>query len=617
MKRGPASLSRALLVALVLTAFSLRMYHLAQPLLSWDEGWSIGLSSLGWTEINRITALDVHPPLYYYAFKLWLAAGKHEVLLRFLSVLVGVLTIPLAYVTGRIWHSQRVGILAALVTALSPFLIYYSQVARMYSLCAALSLLSTYCLLKAIEGDRPLHYIGFVLSAVTALYTFYYTACVIAAVLIYSLFTRPRHWRALLMAAAVIAALYVPWLLYAVPPMLARVDARAGFALTVADTLRFLADGVFGLVFAYGTGWIAVGVIFVLLVVAVLLAWRRRESKRCLLLPLLAIALSLAAVSVGARAHMFAARYLIAASPFLALLTAWTISLWWQHSRWQGILALFLLVASAGPSLIGYVYEKPYEISGQFDPGADYRFLKDRTFPDDIVFFNVLSLAGHYERFRTPDDPLWSYALRWDPVVEPLEESLNQRVRPATDQHRSLWFVLYKGTVAANRALKEWLDVNLFPAFGQWREDTLYEQYLPPTAEMTEVKPELIFDGRFALEVAAFTPRTPTDDRVTVRLTWTAGKSVVQSYKVFVHLYTMEGGMVAQHDAIPANGLRPTWSWQLEERIIDNHGLWVPADASGPLRLVVGLYDPESNMRLVLPDGSDHASVGIVEIVSE
>jgi len=77
MKRDRASLSKTLLVALVLTAFSLRMYHLAQPLLSWDEGWSIGLSSLGWAEINRITALDVHPPLYYYVFKLWLAAGKH------------------------------------------------------------------------------------------------------------------------------------------------------------------------------------------------------------------------------------------------------------------------------------------------------------------------------------------------------------------------------------------------------------------------------------------------------------------------------------------------------------------------------------------------------------
>jgi len=84
-----------------------------------------------------------------------------------------------------------------------------------------------------------------------------------------------------------------------------------------------------------------------------------------------------------------------------------------------------------------------------------------------------------------------------------------------------------------------------------------------------------------------------------------------------VHLYTMDGRMVAQHDALPVNNLRPTWSWQPGERIIDNHGLWVPADTSGPLRLVVGLYDPESNARLVLPDGSDHASVGIVEIVSE
>jgi len=207
--------------------------------------------------------------------------------------------------------------------------------------------------------------------------------------------------------------------------------------------------------------------------------------------------------------------------------------------------------------------------------------------------------------------------LRWDPVIEPLEETLSERVRPAANQHRSLWFVLYKGTVAANRELKEWLDVNLFPTFGQWREDTLYGQYLPPTAEMTKVKPGLVFDGHIALEAAAYTARASADERVTVQLAWAVGKSVTQSFKVFVHLYTIDGRMVVQHDAVPANGLRPTWSWQPGERIIDNHGLWVPAGTLGPLHLVVGLYDPESNTRLILPDGSDHARVGLVEIVSE
>jgi len=36
----------ALLLALILTAFALRMYRLAGQPLNWDEGWSIGLSIL-------------------------------------------------------------------------------------------------------------------------------------------------------------------------------------------------------------------------------------------------------------------------------------------------------------------------------------------------------------------------------------------------------------------------------------------------------------------------------------------------------------------------------------------------------------------------------------------
>jgi hypothetical protein len=615
--------SRPLLLTLILVAFALRMYRLAQPPLSWDEGWSIGLSTLSWAEINRITALDVHPPLYYDVFKLWLSLGQHELWIRFLSVIAGVVTVPIAYATGRIWtrtagvgeRGEQVGVLAAFVTTLSPFLLYYSQVARMFSLCAGLSLLATYFLLKAIDTDRFSLYAAFVLSATAAMYTFYYTAFALIAVFVYALLIRPGRSRALLISASVIALLYVPWLWYAVPPMLERVGSRTGSAFSGADTLRLLADGVFGLVFAYGAGWIAVYVILLLLIAAVFLAWRRQQSMRYLMLPLLAIVLSLVAVSVGAKAHMFAARYLISASPFLALLIAWAIDVCWQRTRWLGVLGLLLLVASTFPTVAHYVYVKSYEVSGAFDPQANYRYLQDKTATDDVVFFNVLSLAGHYERLRTVDDPAWSYVLRWDPVIEPLEPALTDRVQPAATRHRRLWFVLYKGTVAANLPLKEWLDLNLFPAFGQWRDDTLYLQYLSPTTQEMQREPRLTFDNRILLQAVAFTSHTQADDRVTVRLTWSSTKEIAHSYKVFVHLYTTDGRLVTQHDSVPVNELRPTWSWQPGEEIIDNHGLWVPADVSESLRLVVGLYDPESNTRLTLPDGSDHADVGVIEVV--
>ena len=615
--------SLPLLITILLLAFALRMFRLGQQPLSWDEGWSIGLSSVSWSEISRITALDVHPPLYYYVLKLWLGLGRHELWMRLLSVAASLLTIPLAYVTGKIWghtahlgeQAERVGLFTALVATVSPFLVYYGQVTRMFAPAAALSLLAAYCLLKAVHTGKRRFYIGFILSGAAALYTFYYTALVLAAVWLYALFTRPTRRRGLVMSAALVAVLYAPWLAYAVPPMLQRVGSRTGFALAGADVLRFLADGVFGLVFAYETGWWAVYATVALLLGAFFLAKRKWESARLLALPLLAIVLTLLAVSVGAKAHMFAARYLIPASPFLALAIAWALSTCWARSRWLGVLAIVLFLASTFPTMTRYVYAKAYEVSGAFDPQADYRYLRDKALPEDIVFFNVLSLAGHYEHLRAPADPPWSYVLRWDPVIEPLEPALAQRVQPAAGQHRRLWFVLYKGTVAANAALKEWLDLNLFPAFGQWREDTLYLLYMPPTAQMQELTPEVAFDGRIHLRAAAFTPRTQAGDRVTVSLTWTASTALERSYKVFVHLYTADGRLVAQHDAVPVNELRPTQSWQPGEEIVDRHGLWVPKDVAGPLRLVVGIYDSEAGTRLTVTDGADHADIGAVEVV--
>jgi len=636
--------AKACLCFCILVALALRMYRLGQQPLSWDEGWSIGLSNLSWGAINRVTALDVHPPLYYDLFKLWLGLGRNELLMRFLSVVAGTLTIPLAYVTGRVWarsaqspalgsrdasqaaespalgsgdasqHEEALGLWAAGITAISPFLLYYAQVARMYALCAALALLATYLLLRATETGKAGFYFAFVLSATASLYTFYYTALVLAAAYLYAFVVRPRRLPALVASGAAVALLYAPWLLYAIPPMLSRVGSRTGMVFSAADALRFLTDGVFGLVFAYAAGWAAVYVVLALLALGLGLALRRREWLRSLLLPTLAIVLTLLAVSVGAKVHMFAARYLIPASPFLALLIAWALTLCWRRARCLAVLGLLVLTASSLPTLTRYVYAKSYEISGAFDPQADYRYLRDKTRADDVVFFNVLSLAGLYERFRTPADPAWSYVLRWDPVIEPLETALAERVQPAASQHRSLWLVLYKGTVAANLPLKEWFDLNLFPAFGQWREDTLYLQYLSPTPDMAQAEPGLTFGGRIHLQSAAFTSQAQADDRVTVRLVWSASEGIPQNLKVFVHLYSSDGRLVTQHDAVPVNELRPTTGWQPGEAITDNHGLWLPLDTPGVLHLVVGLYDPQTNTRLLLSDGSDHAEIGVVQV---
>jgi hypothetical protein len=396
--------------------------------------------------------------------------------------------------------------------------------------------------------------------------------------------------------------------------MLERVGSRTGFALGTAEILRFLADGLFGLVFAYGAGWRAVYVVGAVLLCALLLARSKRAALGALLLPFLAIAFVLVAVSAGVKAHMFAARYLIPASPFLSLAVAWALATLWGRSRWLGVTAVLVVVLSALPTISNYVYAKPYEVSGSFDPTADYRFLYGRTLPDDVVFFNILSLAGQYERLRTPSDPTWSFVQRWDPVIEPLETALEQRVLPALQRHHRLWFVLYKGTVAANLALKDWLDHNSFPALGQWREDTLYLLYLSPTGSVQQWSSGAVFDGTIRLRSAEYTARTGSDGCIGVSLVWSAEAALERNYKVFVHLYTSDGRLVAQHDAVPVNELRPTPSWLPGEQIADRHGMWVPPEIRGSLRLAVGLYDPETNTRLKLSSGADLVDLGLIEL---
>jgi mannosyltransferase len=114
----------------------LRLYRIgAQPL--WlDEASSLRFARQTLRELwSWGTLVDPgNPPLYYSLLHGWLVFGDSEASLRLLSVLFGVLTIPLVYALGRTVRDHRLGIVAALLFAISPFQVWYSQEARGYAL---------------------------------------------------------------------------------------------------------------------------------------------------------------------------------------------------------------------------------------------------------------------------------------------------------------------------------------------------------------------------------------------------------------------------------------------------------------------------------------------------
>ena len=75
-----------------------------------------------------------HMPLYYIYLKIvMLIGGDNDLVLRFSSIIPAVASIPVMYMVGR-EKTKFTGLMCALFTALSSFLIYYSQEVRFYTL---------------------------------------------------------------------------------------------------------------------------------------------------------------------------------------------------------------------------------------------------------------------------------------------------------------------------------------------------------------------------------------------------------------------------------------------------------------------------------------------------
>lgn len=109
----------------------------------------------------------------------------------------------------------------------------------------------------------------------------------------------------------------------------------------------------------------------------------------------------------------------------------------------------------------------------------------------------------------------------------------------------------------------------------------------------------------YGLSAETLTPGRP----LTVTLYWRAVEQMATRYTVSVQLLDAQGRIVAQADAEPGQGARPTPGWLPPEIITDPYTLALPAEmASGVYTLQTVVYDPRSGARLPTTD-SNHAQI--------
>ena len=139
------------IIYILFLGFILRLIQINQSLWLDEATSAIVARDLSWNEIwNSFLIKDFHPPLYYFALKIWsLIFGTSEIVLRMLSVIFGTLTIWIIYLIGKKIKSKLTGTVAALFLATAPLHVYYSQEARMYAMTSFFVAISVYFFLKS------------------------------------------------------------------------------------------------------------------------------------------------------------------------------------------------------------------------------------------------------------------------------------------------------------------------------------------------------------------------------------------------------------------------------------------------------------------------------------
>jgi 4-amino-4-deoxy-L-arabinose transferase-like glycosyltransferase len=86
---------------------------------------------------------------------------------------------------------------------------------------------------------------------------------------------------------------------------------------------------------------------------------------------------------------------------------------------------------------------------------------------------------------------------------------------------------------------------------------------------------------------------------VPLTLYWHSQNLLSLRYKVFVHVLSADGQLVAQADGFPVCGLAHANTWEPGSLILDRHLLYLTPDMlPGNYTLWVGMYEPELNLRL-------------------
>jgi len=579
----------AALLSLVLLGFGLRLYRLDSQSLWVDEATSAHLTTLSPRQIVLDRADNLHSPMYFLALAAWsTVAGRSEFSLRFFSVWTGLLLVPVIYrASQRLFRDRRTSLIAALLAAISPASIVYSQETRMYVILPVAYLLILTAVLGGEGPQTPREWLLLGLGESLCLYIHAFGLFVILAVNVLLLVTRLRRadgqtWRLWLASQALAALSYVPWLFVVwhwgshVPDKLSRSNWQAkpmpltGF---VHQLWTFMNSGLveIGKIDAMRHLLAATGILFGLgLALTILLGPRRRllqVSAAALLVPL---AGTYAVWYLRPLAHPRYVLFLLA--PLLLIMARVTSVLARRPVTWAGGLVLLgLLLSSQAASLSFALLDKRFF---RYDTRALSEAVAARSIPGEAALMPPGDYSLHYYD-PAPAEPVnlpgqmgteggRLHLRELGPLLEgrPGAFVVSYVGLRSVDPRNYTPFILEHNGRLAERFSVDRMQVEHYLLEPPW--------VLPEPSAVTATCGPLQLTGVYSQTI------TQADDAVTIALRWQLLQPTEHDHKTVVQLWD-DGHQIAASDNRLLNDLgRPTSLWERGEEALNTHVLPLP-----------------------------------------
>jgi len=201
-----------ILTLIVILASVLVLLYLGKKSLWQDEATSVAIAKQDWETFSLVMSGRPNMPLYHMMLHRWIRIGDSEFIIRSLSAIFALATVPMLYALGARMFGSRVGILAALLLTVNAFFIRYAQEARAYSLVLMLVTLSSYFFVLSIERPSLRYWIGYVISSVLAVFSHLFAVFVLLTQGASLIFLRRRdvQWKSLLISDAAIILMTLP-----------------------------------------------------------------------------------------------------------------------------------------------------------------------------------------------------------------------------------------------------------------------------------------------------------------------------------------------------------------------------------------------------------------------